>query len=58
MELRRIQAWAEATEVGCMSSTSGCGAMEEVSHARSLWNKLSKGEGSGRMKEAKEQRRR
>ena len=58
MELRLIPAWGEATEVGSMSSTSGCGATEEVSHARSMWKKLSEGEGSNCVKEAKEQLRR
>ena len=49
MELRLIPAGAEATEVGSMSSTSGCGATEGVSHAKSLWQRLSEGEKSKRV---------
>ena len=51
-----IPAGAEATEVGSMSSTSGCGATEGVSHAKSLWQRLSGGEGSERVNEDERQR--
>jgi hypothetical protein len=39
-ELLQIPAWGEATEVGSMSSTSGCITMGGGSIARSLWYKL------------------
>jgi hypothetical protein len=55
MELLLIRAEAEETEVGSMSSTFGCGATEGVSHAKSLWQRLSGGERSECMKEDKEQ---
>jgi hypothetical protein len=43
MELRLISAGVEATEVGSMSSTSGCGGIGGASHGMSLWQKLSRG---------------
>jgi len=55
-KLRLIPAGAEATEVGSMSSTSGCGATEGVSHAKSLWQRLSGGEGSEQVNEDERQR--
>ena len=58
MELLLIRAGAEETEVGSMSSTSGCGATEGVSQAKSLWQRLSDGKGSERVNEDKEQLRR
>jgi hypothetical protein len=55
MELLLIPAGAEATEVGSMSSTSGCGATEGVSHAKSLWQRLSEGKKSKRVNEDERQ---
>jgi hypothetical protein len=43
MELLQIPARGGATEVGCSSSTSGCGGMGGASHGMSLWQKLSRG---------------
>jgi hypothetical protein len=43
MELLPIPARGGATEVGCTSSTSGCGGMGGTSHSMSLWQKLSRG---------------
>jgi hypothetical protein len=43
MELLPIPARGGATEVGCTSSTSGCGGMGGASHGMSLWQKLSRG---------------
>ena len=43
---------------GSMSSTSGCGATEGVSHAKSLWQRLSGGEGSEQVNKDERQRKR
>ena len=43
MELLPIPAQGGATEVGCTSSTSGCGGMGGASQGMSLWQKLSRG---------------